>query len=51
MLEHLLGNWCKMQQPYVVHREGDDGIGDCDLLPAWLTHACVYKRGFVSVVW
>ena len=42
-LENLLWNWSKMRRPYVVYREGDDDIGDCDLVPAWLTHECVHK--------
>ena len=43
VLENLLWNWSKMRRPYVVYRGGNDGTGDCDLVPAWLTHECVYK--------
>ena len=42
-LENLLWNWSQMRRPYVVYREGNDGISDIDLAPAWLTHECVYK--------
>ena len=43
MLEDLLWNWSKMRRPYVVYREGNDGIGDCDPVPAWLAHECVHR--------
>ena len=27
----------------MVYREGNDGIGDYDPVPVWLTHECVHK--------
>ena len=42
-LEHLPWNWSKMRRPYVVYQDGNEATSDCDLLPAWLAHECVYK--------
>ena len=27
----------------MAYREGNDGIADCDFVPAWFTHECVHK--------
>ena len=43
VLADLLWNWSKMRRPYVVYGEGNGGIGDCDFVPAWLTHECVHR--------
>ena len=43
VLDNLLWNWSKMRRPYVVYREGNEGIGDGVFVPAWFTHACVHR--------
>ena len=42
-LEKLLWNWSSMRRPYVVYQEGNEAIGNCDLVLAWLSHVCVHK--------
>ena len=43
VLEGLFWNWSKMRPPYVVYQEGKMANSNCDLVPGWLTHGCVYR--------
>ena len=43
LLDSLLWDWSSTRRPYVVYREGNAAIGDCDPVPAWLNRECVHK--------
>ena len=43
VLKNLLWNLSQMGRPYVVYREGSEGIGGGDPMPSWLLRECVYK--------
>ena len=44
VLENLLWNWSKVERPYVVYKEGNEGICGGDPVPGWLEDWCVYKE-------
>ena len=41
VLGDLLWNWSTMRRPYIVYKEGGEGIAGGDLVPAWLNEWCV----------